>query len=378
MQSSGASLLAFTLAQKQESLAFIDVWNMFAAPELETDRDCVAKVVVTTAYSLETHRRRFRPDVTLLVLRHPGDTYESLFAKGYANDSGLIDEKFSLLEDVFKAGTGFDGTVYYEDFVFSPRKVISQINRIGWALDCGALLFRRSSREIDDTNSAAISDLAARLKYGSGNVNANGMLRNRVRFSQPWGKTGHLPQVCPSLFVHYEAMRAERAELWHVPSRALLSCKLGAIIRGRTASGSIEKQSERAGYTLRIENAPPQCRVSDTELFLHPTADRSETRFTVSGLPGPPFNRVRGSAFTIHPLASGTMVKIGIEDEHGACLAEQEFALCHSDMRNIDLSFEPGGAALTLSVSVRLAKGVRSVESAGICFRDLSLDQVAD
>jgi hypothetical protein len=53
MQSSGASILAFALAQKPDCLAFVDIWNMFwnmfAAPELETDRDCVAKAVVTTA-----------------------------------------------------------------------------------------------------------------------------------------------------------------------------------------------------------------------------------------------------------------------------------------------------------------------------------------
>src|SRR5580704_13666858 len=108
MQSSGASVLAFTLAQKPDSVAFVDIWNMFAVPELVTDRDTVAKVVVTTAFSLDVHRRRFRPDVTLLVLRHPVDTYESLRGKPYANESGLMDEKLAVLEDVLRAGTGFD------------------------------------------------------------------------------------------------------------------------------------------------------------------------------------------------------------------------------------------------------------------------------
>ena len=61
MQSSGASLVTLTLAQKRECVAFVDIWNMFAAPELKTDHDIVAKVVVTTAFSLEVHRRRFRP-----------------------------------------------------------------------------------------------------------------------------------------------------------------------------------------------------------------------------------------------------------------------------------------------------------------------------
>jgi hypothetical protein len=44
------------------------------------------------------HRRRFKPEVTVLFLRYPVDTYESLFGKTYANEAGLIDEKFSLQE----------------------------------------------------------------------------------------------------------------------------------------------------------------------------------------------------------------------------------------------------------------------------------------
>jgi len=202
MQSSGASVLALTLAQKADSLAFIDIWNMFAAPELETQRDSVAKVVVTSAFSLEVHRQRFRPDVTCLVLRHPVDTYYSLQGKSYANESGLIDEKFVILEKVFLAGKGFDHVVYYEDFVFSPRGLIDLCNDIGWLITCDALLFSRRQQDIQDTNAAACPGIHERLKYGVGNVHTRGMLRDRVRFSKPWGKTSHLPLLCPSLFEH--------------------------------------------------------------------------------------------------------------------------------------------------------------------------------
>jgi hypothetical protein len=377
MQSSGASVLAFTLAQKPGSLAFIDIWNMFAAPEHETEMFCAAKVVVTTAYMLEVHRKRFRPDITLLVLRHPVDNYDSLFGRSYANESGLMDEKFALLEEVFRAGAGFDEIAYYEDFVFRPRDVIAQFNRFGWQVGCEALLFGRSVREIEDANAAACPSLSGRLKYGFGNLHAQNVLRDRARLAQPWGRTAHLPGLCPSLFEHYAAVQAERGELWHVPSRALLSCGLGAIVRGRMASGAIQAQSERAGYKLRLTNGTPQCRVSDTELVLCPAASGRETRFTVAGLPGPPFNRIRAAIFAEHPLAQGTITSIRVQGEDGECLAEKEFVLCHSDLRNLDLAFQPRGATIALSLGVRVAKGVTSHEHSSICIRDLRLEQVA-
>jgi hypothetical protein len=73
MQSSGASAITFTAAQKPDCVAFVDIWSHFAAPQLGTSRDVVAKVVVTTAFPRSLHRGRFRPDYTILVLRHPAD-----------------------------------------------------------------------------------------------------------------------------------------------------------------------------------------------------------------------------------------------------------------------------------------------------------------
>jgi hypothetical protein len=377
MQSSGASVLAFTLAQKPDSLAFVDIWNMFAAPELETDGDSVVKVVVTTAFSLEVHRRRFRPDVTLLVLRHPADTFDSLSGKSYANESGLIDEKFALLEEVFRTGTGFDHIVYYEDFVFSPRGLIALSNRIGWQINYDALLFGRTQREIEETNAAACPGIHGRLKYGSGNIQTRGVLRDRVRFSEPSGKSAHLPLLCPSLFDHYTALRADRGAQWHVPSPVLLSCSLGAIVRGLTKSGVIPQQSERAGYKLRLIDGTPQCRIADTGLVLCPAAHGRETQVKVSGLPGRPFNRICGTAHAEHPRALGTNTRIRIEDATGECLAEQEFTLCHSDMRSIDLAFKPHVSDIALSLGVRLAEYVDSAAHAGVCFHDLRLEQMA-
>jgi hypothetical protein len=375
MQSSGASALAFTLAQKPESVAFVDIWNMFAAPALETNRDSVAKVVVTTAFSLGVHRRRFCPDVTVLVLRHPVDTYDSLSSKSYANESGLMPEKFAVLEEVFRAGKEFDHIVHYEDFVFSPRDVIALFDRIGWQIGCEALLFGRTQREIQDTNAAACPGIHERLKYGAGNVQTRGVLRDRVRFSEPSGITADLPLLCPALTDHYSALRADRSALWRVPSPALLSCSLSSIIRGLTNSDVIPRQSEREGYGLRLTEGTPQCRLADTGLVLCPAAGGRETELTLSGLPGRPFNRICGAAYAEHPLALGTNTCICITGVDGKCLAEQEFRLCHSDMRSIDLAFEAQVSDVALSLGVRLADGVDSAAHAGVCFYDLRLEQ---
>jgi len=370
-------MLAFTFAQRPGSLAFIDIWNMFAAPEFETDRDCVAKVVVTTAYGLEVHRGRFRPDVTILALRHPADTYESLVGKDYANDSGLIDEKFALLDQVFREGRGFDDILYYEDFVFSPQDTIARANRLGWAISAEALLFSRTPRDIEQANDDALPDLQNRLKYGAGNIGGRGVMRDRVRFAEPWGKTSHLPQISPALFEHYAQCRATRGELWHIPSRALLSCDLSPILRGQTVSGEILPESERAGYKLQLTNGTPHCKVTDTELKLGPAANGQSTEFTVAGLPGRPFNRICGSVFSVHPLAEGTLARIRIEGPGGLCLAEKELRLSHLDMRNIELAFEPQSDTLTLRLSLSVPNGAQATERDSLCFRGMRLEQSA-
>ena len=376
MQSSGASILAFTLAQKRDSLAFVDIWNMFAAPELETDRDIVANVVVTTAFSLETHRRRFRPDVTLLVLRHPVDTYDSLSSKSFANESGLLDEKLVMLEGVFRAGTGFDHIIHYEDFVFSPRLLIALFNEIGWHIGFDALLFTRTQQEIQAANELALPGIQERLKYGFGNTQTRGVLRDRVRFAEPSGMRSHLLRLCPSLFDHYAVTTADRGALWHVPAPALLSCNLSPIVRRLTKWGVIPQQCEYAGYSLRLTSGEPGCRVADTTLVLCPAASGQETQLTVSGLPSRPFNRISGAAYAAHPLALGTRIRVRIEGAAGDCLAEQEFTLCHSDMRCIDLAFDPPDSTIALSLGVRLAEGIDSAAHSEVCFKDLRLEQL--
>ena len=377
MQSSGASMLALMLAQKPNSLGFIDIWNMFAAPEFETERDCVAKVVVTTAFGLEMHRKRFRPDITLLALRHPGDTYESLVGKDYANDGGLINEKFALLDQVVRKGSGFDDILYYEDFVFSPKNTIAVANGVGWKIGPETLLFSRTPEVIKQSNMDACPDLHNQLKYGAGNIGGHNVIRDRVRFAAPWGKTSHLPELCPALLDHYAQCRALRGEAWHIPSRALLSCDIAPVLRGKTASGEILPVSEYDGYKLGLTNGTTHCRATDTELILGPVSNGQWTEFTVTGLPGQPFNRIAGSVCSMHGLAKGTLARVRIEKSGGALLAEKEFRLSQLDMRNIDLAFEPQKSTIALRLSLSVPAGEDSTEEDSLCFRGLRLEQVS-
>ena len=376
MQSSGASLVTLTLAQKRECVAFVDIWNMFAAPELKTDHDIVAKVVVTTAFSLEVHRRRFRPDATILVLRHPVDTYDSLIVKSYAHEGGLIDEKFAVLEEVFRSGTAFDHMIHYEDFVFSPRSLIVLCERIGWQIDCDALLFPRTRREIEETNASLLPGINGRLKYGIGNTQTVGVLRDRIKLSDSSARAAHLRLLCPSLVDHYVALGAERGAMWHVSCPPVLSCRLNAIVRGLSGLGDTPQQSAFAGYRLEVTGGIPRCRVTDDGLILSPP-DTGETCLTVSGLPGRPFNRVSGAAHGVHPRGRGTHASIRVEGEDGECLAQREFVLCHSDMRPFDLRFQARRTRVAVRILLRLAEGVDSAIDSEVEFRDLRLEQVA-
>ena len=151
MQSSGASLVAFFLAQKQNTIAIIDLWNHCEAPcfEDEDNKDIILKCVVTTTFPLETHLRNFKPDKKILVLRHPYFNYASLKNKVYGTDfSGSVEEKFKTLDNVINNRDEFDLVIMYEDFLFSPHKVIKEMKNIGCDATKDYFSFNRSRDEI--------------------------------------------------------------------------------------------------------------------------------------------------------------------------------------------------------------------------------------
>src|SRR5690606_14239749 len=154
--SSGASLITYFLGQAPRSMALIDVWARHLTPPLPGGgaESVIAKCVVTTEFSFEDHLRSFRPDRTILVLRHPVQNYESLRRKGYADEGGSIDEKFVRLEGVFRERGRFDLTLLYEDFVAYPDRTVAALRSAGIPAEHDFYRFRRSTRKIKAFNFA--------------------------------------------------------------------------------------------------------------------------------------------------------------------------------------------------------------------------------
>lgn len=211
MQSSGASLFTFFLAQRRDCLPFIDILNNYAAPRLDTGLDAVAKCVITTAYSLDEHIERFQPDRTLLFLRHPCHNYYSLQSKNYRNHSGLIDEKFSLLDTVFRQRDRFDAVVTYEDFLDNDPAVFARLADIGWPVDEYFFDYGRSQNDMVEFLVRHIPDLFDRLELSFGNHRGRGpVARFRDKPCSP-DLEARVATLCPSLFDHYRLSGPGRA-----------------------------------------------------------------------------------------------------------------------------------------------------------------------
>ena len=124
MQSSGASLYAWYLAQKKDVIGIVDLNNHRLAPPITAESDIVLKCVITTRWTLEQHVESFKPDKTILYLRDPYQTYSSLVTKVYANKSGTIDEKFRILDQIYQQRDNFDEVVLYEEFIQKHRDFV--------------------------------------------------------------------------------------------------------------------------------------------------------------------------------------------------------------------------------------------------------------
>jgi len=207
MQSSGATAFTLFLAQRPECLALVDVPNNFAAPRLRTSRNMVVKVVVTTAYSLTVHQQRFCPDRTILLLRDPRDNYQSLRTKNYRNYSGLLEEKFQIIEQLFAERQRFDAVIEYEDFVARDPQVLMQLDDIGWVVDASCYQYRRRHEELFAALWAEVPELFEQMELCFGNVQgheASERFRDKPRDS---AVDAHLEVLCPRLLAHYRARR---------------------------------------------------------------------------------------------------------------------------------------------------------------------------
>jgi hypothetical protein len=210
MQSSGATLFTYFLAQRPGCLALVDILNNYAAPRLETALDAVAKCVVTTAYPIAVHQERFKPDRTILLLRDPHDNYVSLSTKNYRNHSGLIDEKFALLDALFVGRDRFDATVHYEDFMDRDPALLARIAGLGWPVEADHYAFGRDFQDILAVVWRDQPHLFTDFEMSFGNCDPRGLKPDRRTKPRAPEIERKLEALCPRLLAHYRERSARR------------------------------------------------------------------------------------------------------------------------------------------------------------------------
>lgn len=211
MQSSGATAFTRMLAERPGCVALVDIPNNFAAPRVTSPLDFVAKAVITTAYPLATHVERFRPDRIVLFLRDPRDNYESLRTKSYRNHSGLMDEKFVLLDQLFAERHRFDAVIHYEEVVTADRGVLDDLARLGWPAAPEWYCYARSYDDILNSLWAAEPSLREDMDVVFGNVRGR-ELSDRFRDKPRDPETeARLAGLCPRLLAHYRARDAGKS-----------------------------------------------------------------------------------------------------------------------------------------------------------------------
>jgi hypothetical protein len=205
MQSSGATAFTRVLAERPGCVALVDIPNNFAAPRVTTPLDFVAKVVVTTAYPFRVHVERFCPDRTVLLLRDPRDNYQSLKSKPYRHFSGLMEEKFEVLEKLFGERGQFDAVIHYEDVVARDPATLAVMAGLGWPIEPDYFHFRRSYNELLGSLWAAEPKLTEEMETVFGNARG-AELTDRYR-RQPWDDAveARVEALCPRLLAHYRS-----------------------------------------------------------------------------------------------------------------------------------------------------------------------------
>jgi hypothetical protein len=186
MQSSGASLFAYWLAQQDNCIGVIDLHFDEVAPPIEFE-NVILKCVPSKDVSLERHIDSFRPDKVIFFVRNPIENYLSLSEKVYSNHGGSIEYKLSIMDSHVNC-TKHDGLVRYEDFIVG--RVPQDIGHPSY------YEFRKSLSDIKHFNflhSPWCKD-NFKIKWGIGNIHENG--RNLSILN-------NFCQTCPNLFNLY-------------------------------------------------------------------------------------------------------------------------------------------------------------------------------
>jgi len=165
MQSSGASLFTYWLAQQRDCLGVIDLYYNQLAPPIEHD-NVVVKCVASKEFTIEDHMASFKPDRVILFVRNPVENYLSLSEKTYAKYGGSIEEKLSIVDSCL-AHSKYDVLVRYEDFIL--RRVPEGVGQSSY------FDFSRTLDEVKQYNFSH-SDWCKdnyKKKWGIGNIHAS-------------------------------------------------------------------------------------------------------------------------------------------------------------------------------------------------------------
>lgn len=144
MQSSGASLFTYFLAQRPDSIGIIDLYHDRLAPDLHSRHDIFLKCTINNSHCLRDHQRSFRPDVSILFLRDPVQNAMRLSTKHWKDWSGTVREKLALMNRyVENWKEHFDFVMTYEDFLYRRAAILDLLH-----LDRRYYSFPRSLEEV--------------------------------------------------------------------------------------------------------------------------------------------------------------------------------------------------------------------------------------
>lgn len=258
MQSSGASLFTFFLAQKPKTFAIVDLLDVKAAPKFKDsiDNDIVIKCMITNKITLSEHLKNFKPDKTILFIRNPADNYASLKTKPYVNGRGFIDDKFKALEETFKNRQKFDLVIFYEVFILNPSKVLKELKKINFEVKRYFFEFKRTKEDISKFNLEhkdwCGDSFRNRLSFGNIHFHAFASkteLRKVAMFKTTSKKErGKVRELCPSLYKFYE----ERFQ--HILRPKIIDLlKSNYYTKKRNAYKIIDRNIGKVGILLKSE-----------------------------------------------------------------------------------------------------------------------------
>jgi hypothetical protein len=215
LQSSGASYFTYLLGQNPNSAVILDLFNKCLMPELaevNDEKDLIGKCVITTKYAIQDHQKSFQPDRTILFLRHPFHNYQSLINKTYAHQNGTVQQKFEVLEHLFKDNANyFDLIVHYEDIFFRPNALSTKLNKHQIPFKKWYFNGHRSLDNIVNHTKAQSKWLTDNFNFtwGCGNLNFKGDLKRSVfKEIKPFTRK-MVKKHTPEVLKHYKRYKPE-------------------------------------------------------------------------------------------------------------------------------------------------------------------------